>query len=245
MMYQESYYNSWGGSELEATVSKQKMAHFERHLNRTRRQALSGSILDVGCAKGHFVDLAITHGYDAYGVEISSYSGTIAGDKVGKDRIHIGTIEAAAFEGKKFDVITMFDLLEHVPDLHETLTTVFSLLKTGGLVYVVTPDAGSLSHLAMGKHWGHYKREHLYYFNRSSLEQLLRKHEFTYVESGSSPKTLSLEYLFQQFETYPVPILTQVAKFFRQLLPSRVKDRTLTLPSGKLYFMARKSGAGS
>ena len=239
-LYQEDYYDSWGGEELENVVNLQKKSNFQKHLGRIKEQIPSGSILDVGCAKGHFVDLALSNGFDAYGVEISSYSGSIASQKVGAERIHSGTLEDAPFKGKKFNAVTMFDLLEHVPDLHGTLSTVFSRLHPGGLLYIVTPNTRSLSHRIMGKDWWHYKREHLYYFDELSLGRLLEKHGFTTINTGSSPKHLSLEYLFQQLTTYPAPFITPVSKVFKQYLPSQVRIKTLTLPSGEMFVLSRR-----
>jgi 2-polyprenyl-3-methyl-5-hydroxy-6-metoxy-1,4-benzoquinol methylase len=241
-IYSKEYYDSWGGRDKEALVTQQKHAHFTPHLKRISEVKNPGSkLLDLGCAKGDFVQMSLNAGYDSHGIELSEHSAKIAADKVGADRIENCTLLDTALPQKSLDVITMFDFLEHVPNLQETLQMVSSLLKDDGILYLVTPDSGSLSYKLMGGRWWHFKQEHLYYFNSANLQILLKRFGLSHMASGSCSKTLSLEYLTNQLRHYPVPVFTQMAKVLDVLLPQQALKQLITLPSGEVYFLAHKT----
>ena len=111
-MYTEAYYHPWN-LEKEELVKKIKMKTFERRLQEIQKYVRSGKILDVGCATGFFLEEVKSKGFEPYGIELSKFSFKKAQNKFG-NRIFSGTIEDAPFENNFFDVITMFDLLEHV-----------------------------------------------------------------------------------------------------------------------------------
>jgi SAM-dependent methyltransferase len=239
-IYKKTYYDSWGGEQLEGLVKKQKIAYFSNHIKTIKNLTPGGNLLDVGCAKGYFVELALREGYSAYGLEISEYAAEIAARAVGKGRVEVRPLEHCSHPSDTFDVITMFDYLEHVPNLSITLSAASRLLKENGILYIVTPNSDSLSCKIMRGQWWHYKEEHLYYFNRRSLTKLLERHGFQGLESNPSKKTLSVEYLLHQLGVYPVVFLSPILKTIGNLMPTRFRNVFLTLPSGEFYTIARK-----
>ncbi len=96
--------------------------------------------LDVGCGPGGLVELAIAEGWNASGVELSSWAVEIA-KKKGLPIIE-GTLESARFPDDSFDAITLFDVLEHLPDPHPPIREIHRILKPGGVVIVETPNIG-------------------------------------------------------------------------------------------------------
>ncbi|HWR59498.1 MAG TPA: class I SAM-dependent methyltransferase [Thermodesulfovibrionales bacterium] len=219
-------------------IRNQKHATFSSHIRRIKKIKPQGTLLDIGCAKGYFIDLALREGYSSYGLEISEYAGEIARRAVGKDRVEIGTLENSSYQSDMFDIITMFDFLEHVPNLDSSLAAVSRLMRPDGLLYIVTPDTSSLSCKLMGSHWWHYKEEHLYYFNERSLTMLLDRLGYMIRESGPSQKTLSVEYILDQLKTYPVVFISRLLTLLGAFMPPGLRRTMVAFPSGEFYATA-------
>lgn len=126
-------YDSWL-SHLDA-----RKLLWERRLHRLQSTRKSGSVLDVGTGIGQFLALATPYYADVYGTEVSSTAVRIAKEKFGLDVFH-GTIEGLAASGRVFDNITLFHVLEHVPDPRSLLKTCHSLLSPHGVLVIAVPN---------------------------------------------------------------------------------------------------------
>jgi SAM-dependent methyltransferase len=148
----------------------------ERMIRPVLKQIKLGSgarILDVGCGPGAFLDIASAYGLEAYGVEIGTSSWELANFRH-PHYVHLGDLNSAAFKDDFFDLVTMFDVIEHLQDPVATLTEVRRVLAPDGWFFVLTPDISSISSRLMHSHWYQYKpNEHLFYFSPRSLGILL------------------------------------------------------------------------
>ena len=136
-----------------------------------------GRVLDIGCSLGYFVEAANARGWQASGVEISPYASEEA-RKLGLD-VRTGTLEEASYADGSFDCVTMWDVLEHVPDPTQHMLEVRRILADGGLVVIGTPDLGHRMFRAKRERWRHLKpAEHIFYFQQSSMSRLLAKTGF-------------------------------------------------------------------
>ena len=106
------------------------------------RHALSGSrrLLDVGCGLGFFLARAAEAGWDVTGCEPSQFWAARAGARVGSERVLLGTARHHALDGERFDLVTAWDVLEHVFDPLPLLERLRSLLAPGGRLSVRTPN---------------------------------------------------------------------------------------------------------
>lgn len=139
-----------------------------------------GRLLDVGCSLGYFVEAANARGWKASGVEISPYASKEARD-IGLD-VKTGVLEDMGYSDGAFDCVTMWDVLEHVPDPTKHMLEVRRVLTGGGLVVIGTPNLGHMLFKIKRERWRHLKpREHIFYFQQSSIAQLLRKTGFDIV----------------------------------------------------------------
>ena len=164
--------------------------------------APAGSLLDVGCATGSFLSLAQARGWRCSGVEVSSFAAARARERTGCE-IFCGKVEDAPFADGSFDVVTMWDLLEHLPDPLQGLVTARRLLKPSGLLLVNTPNENSLlRRLARILYRGSggsitapvnrlYHRYHLYYFAANTLHVLFRRAGFELVAMDTKPIPMS------------------------------------------------------
>jgi 2-polyprenyl-3-methyl-5-hydroxy-6-metoxy-1,4-benzoquinol methylase len=188
-LYEDEY---WGG-ESEVGYSEY-LVHPEVHAqwNRTKMSGVAkagikppGRLLDVGCATGDWVKAAGEAGFQASGIEISHYAGNIARER-GLD-VHVGTLLDAPYGDGEFDVITMWDVIEHVPDPVLEARKLLSLLKPGGAVVMATPNVGSLRARREGANWHGFRvsQEHVLFFTPDTLGKVLRKAGFVNYRSDT------------------------------------------------------------
>jgi len=148
-------------------------------------------VLDVGCAFGFFLDEARRLGAAATGVEVAAAGAAYARERLGL------TVHAAAFTAApladRFDVITMFDYIEHVRSPGEDLARAFALLRPGGVLVFSTGDRGAAAARLMGRRWHLIQPDfHLYYFTARSLRALLERAGFDVVRVTRPGRWLSL-----------------------------------------------------
>lgn len=160
------------------TVRKTEAALRLRTLGRF---APGRELLDVGSGMGYFVEAAIEQGWRAEGVEISEQAIALQRDR----GLPVFRSAYETFEpGKLYDVITLWALLEHVPDPKTVLTKTYQLLKPGGIAVIETGDISSRNAQRDGAQWRmFFIAGHLYFFSSDCLDQALRKIGFTVVDT--------------------------------------------------------------
>lgn len=146
-------------------------------------------VLDVGCAAGFFLRVCRELGHDGFGVEISRPIAEIATAELGEDKVWIGDLDSAVEHGPRqvfaphsFDLVTMWDVVEHVPDPQALLRRARTLLKPDGLLVIETQNVQSRFAKMLGPRWQHYKHEeHLYHFDPNTARALLDQGGFDLV----------------------------------------------------------------
>jgi len=156
-----------------------------------------GRLLDFGCGDGHFLQRAARKGWLSVGYE-STFSPVRSGAEY-----EVVTSQEALLARAPFDAITVWHVLEHLPELLETLRELAGMLTPSGTIILAVPDAGGVQASTLGAHWMHLDvPRHLFHLGRSSLEKALAmadlapirwwNHEFEYDVMGWSQSTLSL-----------------------------------------------------
>jgi len=132
-----------------------------------------GSILDIGCATGLFLNAMQQHGWQSTGVELSPYAAEYARQQF-QLKVKTGTVEKANFPDNSFDVVTMWDVLEHVIDPKATLFEIARILKPGGLLALSLPNPTCPEAHIFGSSWVGWDRpRHLHLFTPIVLEKYL------------------------------------------------------------------------
>ncbi len=126
-------YDSW----LEELGPRERL--WRRRLNQLQSTKKPGSILDVGAGIGQFLSIARSSYSEVYGTEVSSTAVEIAKQRYGLELFH-GTVDDLPAQAKTFDNITLFHVLEHVPDPKSMLKTCHSLLSPGGILVIAVPN---------------------------------------------------------------------------------------------------------
>jgi 2-polyprenyl-3-methyl-5-hydroxy-6-metoxy-1,4-benzoquinol methylase len=138
-----------------------------------------GRALDVGCAAGFCMQVLSAAGFEAHGVEISAVIARHAQERLGLHSVHVGTLDGCPHPPNSFDLITMWDVVEHVVDPVALLAKARELLRPDGVLVLETQNIDSAFARLLGRRWHHYKHgEHIYHFNPQTVRTLLRSAGF-------------------------------------------------------------------
>lgn len=203
--YSEGYYegdptkSAYSDYELDKPLIVRNMQKF---LLLIEHKKPAGKLLDAGCAFGYFVQLARSRGYDAYGFDASHFASNKARELVGSDRIQEGTIQEVKYPKSSFDVITMFDVFEHLQDPLTDLRKLTSLLKPDGMIIIATGDTRSLAAKVMKRRWTFFiPPQHIFFFHRGNVTKLLHKAGLKPYRWHRVGKWLSLGYILHLART--------------------------------------------
>lgn len=245
-LYGPSYYAS-----PESHIVGYENYEADRHnIVRTARRRLRlieryhptpGRLLDVGCALGFFMDAAREHGWQPTGVDLSSYAVRLAQDS-GAGDAYCGELVDIGFADGSFDVVTLWDVIEHMRDPLGQLRECHRVLQDGGLLLLSTPDLGSLMARLTGARWMGFKLadEHLYYFSRRTIAQLLERAGFETIDAFHVGKHVTLAFFAKRLTIYLPRLASLTAGIFRLL---RLEERSVYVnPHDIVFVVARKQG---
>jgi len=192
-VYDESYWRSPAPRERgyldylgDAPLN---LATFRRRLRGLGRWLPApGRALDVGCGAGDFLRALAERGWEVAGVEPSHAAREAAARRLGVGVVRAGTLEQADLRPASFALVTLWDVLEHVPDPVRMLRTVRRLLRPGGRLVVETQDVASPLARLLGRRWHHYKHaEHLVHFHEATLRRALQQAGFEPLTFRAAP----------------------------------------------------------
>jgi 2-polyprenyl-3-methyl-5-hydroxy-6-metoxy-1,4-benzoquinol methylase len=216
-----------------------KMRHFEQRLDDVGDLVKPGRLLDVGCSCGYFMEVAAARGFEVHGVEFSSAAIAAAAADF-RPRIFEGRLEDMPDKGL-FDVISAFDLIEHVHDPRAFLRRCASLLNPQGVLLVSTPDTGHFLRFLMGSRWPMLQpMQHLSLFSRKALAGAVRAEGFEVVSIETCYKTLSVDYLVNQIESLN-PLLSRALGGVTRAVPASVRRKYRRVNIGEILAVGRRS----
>jgi 2-polyprenyl-3-methyl-5-hydroxy-6-metoxy-1,4-benzoquinol methylase len=229
-LYGESYFQNENSSTVGYTNYIRDEGNirqtFARRLSRLERFIKPGRLLDVGCATGFFLDEAQSRGWDVHGLDVSWFAVDYARDHFGIDARH-GSLTELDYPPESFDLVTLWDVIEHVPDPKAYVQRAAELLKPGGMIALATPDVESIPARITGKKWVGYKlsEEHIYYFAPRTLNRLLNEMGFDVVDTYHVGKYVTLRLFLDRFGMY-LPWLAR---------PLQLVERAFNLSQKSLY----------
>jgi len=157
-------------------------------------------LLDVGCHIGVMIELAEARGWEAWGVEPSVWASEQARGR--GLRVVTGTLADAQIPANYFDVVTMWDVIEHLTDPAAEIRHVHRVLKPGGVFAIHTIDIESLFARVIGKRWPWLMEMHLYYFSPRTLSKILTHNGFRVIHSSTQGRYLRLGYFVTRIKPY-------------------------------------------
>lgn len=171
---------------------------FRDHLRFINKYVTQGKLLDVGCYAGIFLTEAKRAGFKVTGVEPSSWAASHAKKQV-DCQVYEGMFDSTDITDGPFDIITIWDVIEHLANPKECLQKSLQLLKPGGLIAITTHDIESTFARLMGAKYPWLMRFHLVHFSPATLGTLLREVGFEVIETTKYKKPLSIQYFLKRF----------------------------------------------
>jgi SAM-dependent methyltransferase len=172
--------------------------NFSRRLARIPRPRAGARLLDIGAAFGFAVAEAQAAGWAAMGLEISAVAAAQA-SRTAAGRVVVANALSTPFASQRFDAVTLWDVLEHLPDPHAAMAEAARLLRSGGRLVLTTGDVGSLAARLSGPRWHLYTiPEHLFFFSRRSLRLLLEAHGFRIESERAESSVYTLGYVVER-----------------------------------------------
>jgi 2-polyprenyl-3-methyl-5-hydroxy-6-metoxy-1,4-benzoquinol methylase len=136
-------------------------------------QLHKGNLLDIGAGTGDFLNVANANGWKTVGIEPSEKAKSIA---IKKGVSFADNLEQ--LENHSFDVITMWHVLEHVPNLEQQISELKRLLRPTGTILIAVPNFHSYDAAHYGKFWAAYDvPRHLWHFSKTAIEKLFARQE--------------------------------------------------------------------
>ncbi|MFZ4813514.1 MAG: class I SAM-dependent methyltransferase, partial [Phototrophicaceae bacterium] len=204
---------------------------FNRRLNILERfirpTGERNKLLDVGCAAGFFIDEASKRGWQVEGLDVSSFAVDYVKTRFGHRAYNVPLIDAD-LPNNSYDLVGMWDVIEHVPDPKANIQRAAELLRSGGVFSLITPDVGSWVAQLTGRRWIGYKlsEEHVYYFSVKTLSRMLNEAGFDVIHVRHEGKFVTLRLLLDRLGFY-APWLSA---------PLQAVERALNLSQRSMYI---------
>jgi 2-polyprenyl-3-methyl-5-hydroxy-6-metoxy-1,4-benzoquinol methylase len=217
----EGLYEETEDKNYELSRETRKIT-FNRDIRDIEKIKRNGKILDIGCSTGIFLEVAKKRGWDVYGIELSKWAYKKA-RKV-TPNIYNKTLDKCKFKDNFFDVITMWDLIEHLTNPDKEIKETNKILKKDGLLVITTPNINCFFSRITGRKWWNILRMHLFYFSPETITKLLQKNGFRIIKIESYSRTITLKYAIDWFKPYK-----KIYKILEIIKKSRLGDLKLKI----------------
>lgn len=221
----------------------EKAYHFVRGMALKRKLKLINSfqvsgktILDVGCGTGDFLQTAKNNSWNVYGIEPNEKARAIANSKIKNQVFDTNTLQE--FESGTFDVITLWHVLEHLPNLETEIQNLNRLLKQNGRLVIAVPNFKSYDAKHYSAFWAAYDvPRHLWHFSQTSISKLFSKHNLEIEKT--LPMTFDAFYVSLLSEQYKSGSKNPLTAFWVGLQSNLKAKRTGEYSS--LIYVLKKS----
>lgn len=195
-------------------------------------QKSKGNLLDIGAGTGDFLVVAKENGWQITGIEPSSKAKEIAIKK------GIYFVEdSSTVETNSIDVITMWHVLEHVPNIENQIKELKRLLKSNGTILIAVPNFNSFDAQHYGHHWAAYDvPRHLWHFSKTAIQKLFEKEDMKLVDI--LPMKFDAFYVSLLSEKYQTGKMNYIKAFFIGL-QSNWKGRQTKEFSSHIYVIKK------
>jgi len=179
-LYDTGYYSGPAAARFRSRAAESVVRFFRWRRAAMLRRRMHGvrgrRILDVGCGRGDTLAWLQRWGADVHGTQVSTRAAQVARDLIGHDRIFVGELADAAYPDASFDCVTLWHVIEHVPEPLALMKEIRRILRPGGLLYIEVPNAGGWAARRFRHHWLAYDvPKHLFHFSPETLKALAGK----------------------------------------------------------------------
>jgi 2-polyprenyl-3-methyl-5-hydroxy-6-metoxy-1,4-benzoquinol methylase len=180
-VYSDSEYHkfSTNNNHKTQTINKGLLKRSRSRIRWLSKFITRGDVLDIGCAGGEFIYVANENGFNASGFDISENAVQFFNDTATTE-IYTKSLEKLITKDIRFDILALWEVIEHVIDPGGFLEQCKQLLNPNGYIALSTPNQRNYHAIIHGDNWKGYidGPEHLHFFNPGTLSSLLVKHDF-------------------------------------------------------------------
>ena len=232
--YSSGAYRDYAGSrDMRVATARPRLAAIETLTSGKR-------LLDVGCATGFFLEAAVEQGFDVQGVEFSPVAIALARPDI-REHIVCGDVNALLkHEETKFDVVTAFDIIEHMQSPGTFLEEIHDVLVPGGILALSSPDTDHFLRYLMRSKWPMLQpMQHTVLFSKRGISALLERCGYVNLKVAPTHKVLAADYLGNQLVATN-PSLYRLYRGLRHLMPSFLRNSPFAVNIGEFIAYAQK-----
>jgi 2-polyprenyl-3-methyl-5-hydroxy-6-metoxy-1,4-benzoquinol methylase len=168
----ENYYKGYARNDYLSPIT---IKRYNEILDQFEGVRKTNRLLDIGCGIGYFLEVAKQRGWEVFGTEFTDKAIEICTSKGIK--MHKGPLNPDNYPAESFDVITSFEVIEHINAPNPEVSNISKLLRKDGLFYITTPNFNSTLRYYLGPKYNVIGwPEHLSYYTPSTIERLMKRH---------------------------------------------------------------------
>ena len=195
-----------------------------------------GKAMDVGCATGRFLNILQNKGWDTNGLEldVDMYNALLAkGFSVKNTPVEEYDLP------EQYDLITLFDVIEHVTRLEDCFKKLYQMLTNNGSLVMVTPNITSFQKKVFGKKWFQFKPwEHISYFSPETMERLANRHGLKIIHLSECGQYADMSFVHHRLLRYGFDRTAAIFKLFLSL--PGLKERAWYIGTGSMLVIMQK-----
>ncbi|MFM8431285.1 MAG: class I SAM-dependent methyltransferase [Bacteroidota bacterium] len=174
---EEELNSHYGNYPVSGGVSDITIKRYEEILDTLEPYRVKGRLLDVGCGEGFFLEVAKRRGWEVHGTEFSPLYIPICESK--GINMKFGRLNPDDYTHDFFDVITWFEVIEHINNPNKEIESFRKIIRPEGAVYVTTPNINSISRILLKGKWTAITYpDHLCYYSPFSIKKLFLRYGF-------------------------------------------------------------------
>ena len=193
-------------------------------------------LLDIGCGTGDFLQTAKQNDWNVFGIEPNEEARTLANKKT--NQAVFNTEKLSEFKSETFNIITLWHVLEHLPDLENQIKLFKKLLKPNGILIIAVPNHNSFDAKHYNQFWAAYDvPRHLWHFNKASISKLFSKVSMDVIKT--KPMYFDAFYVSLLSEKYKSGKMNFFKGFYIGLL-SNLKAMSTKEASSVIYILKNR-----
>jgi 2-polyprenyl-3-methyl-5-hydroxy-6-metoxy-1,4-benzoquinol methylase len=239
-IYKDNYFDNTTVGYFHYKENKElRQKNFQKWIGDATNFVIPGensNALDIGCAAGYCLEVFKTRRWKPFGIELNTeYAVQLQQNGY---KIYNSPFLDIRFE-ETYNIITLFDVVEHLTDLQAHFIKLHSILDNNGIIILITPDYNSLQRKLLGKKWFQFKPiEHISYFSLATFKKLTDATGFKIVDSKKAGQYSNTDFLNDRLKKYKFGFFIPLFKFIVKLLGLKSKD--LYIDTASLYVVLKK-----
>ncbi|MBU0635272.1 MAG: class I SAM-dependent methyltransferase [Candidatus Omnitrophica bacterium] len=169
----QRYVGAFGGYKKLYNYAQRRIALVSKFLNLKKT-----NLLDVGCSYGVVISQFEKQGCSVSGLDLNEDAINYARKKLNLDGVRYGALKDVPFPKNCFDAVTLWHVLEHIPDINSFLAQTGEILKPEGRLFIAVPNMHSIMAKLCRNKWGWIFPWHIWYFSPETLKNILEKNGF-------------------------------------------------------------------